>query len=140
MKLKKLTANAELPSYATPGSGCFDLAAAESVMIHSGFAQTIGTGLAFEVPEHHVMLIFSRSGLGFKHGLRLSNSVGVVDADYRGEVKISMHNDHPHSAYAVAIGERIAQALVLPVKRQTFELVKELSSTTRGTKGFGSTG
>jgi len=140
MKIKKLHDLAVTPSYASSGAGCFDLAASESVMIHSGSSQPIGTGLAFEIPDNHVMLIFSRSGHGFKHGLRLSNSVGVIDSDYRGEVKISLHNDHPHTAYAVAIGERIAQALVLPVKRQTFELVKELSTTTRGSKGFGSTG
>jgi len=139
MKIKKLNDLATTPSYATLGAGCFDLAASESVMIHRHESEIVSTGLAFEIPDNHVMLIFSRSGHGFKHGLRLSNSVGVIDADYRGEIKLSVHNDG-YSSYAVAIGERIAQALVLPVKRQTFELVKELSATTRGPKGFGSTG
>ena len=139
MKLKKLNDLAVTPSYATPGSGCFDLCSTETAMIYPGKAHIFGTGLSFEVPSNHTMLVFSRSGLGFKHHIRLSNCVGVVDSDYRGEVRISVHTDGEHP-FVVNAGDRIAQAAVLPFKQQTFEVVKELTITRRSAGGFGSTG
>ena len=139
MKLQKLVPHAAVPTCGTPGAACFDLRATEEVSIAPRSAEEIGTGLAFEVPEGHVMLVFSRSGHGFKNGLRLANSVGVIDSDYRGEVRVKLHNDS-HNRQHVVQGDRIAQAMVLPVARMSFELADALSDTERGAGGIGSTG
>ncbi len=137
VKVKKLTPSAKLPTYATPGSACFDL---HSVNVARDL-KTYGTGLVFEVPEGHVMLIFSRSGHGYKHGVRLSNCVGVIDSDYRGEVTVKLHQDRDDvDPYYPIYDERIAQAMIIPVEQVQFELSDELSETVRGTGGFGSTG
>jgi len=138
MKVKLLNDYARLPTYATDGSGCFDIYATTTATIKAGQAQTIGTGLAVEVPRKHVMLLFSRSGHGFNHGIRLGNAVGVIDSDFRQEVKVRIHNDSA-TDYTVGIGERIAQGMVLPVFRHTLELATELSETSR-IGGFGSSG
>lgn len=145
LKIKKLHEGAMLPKYATAGAACFDLAAVVddlnslevSVMPHSAMA--FRTGLSFEVPEGHVMLVFSRSGHGFKNGVRLANCAGVIDSDYRGEVLVKLHNDNylPLNIYN---GDRIAQAMILPVQQVEFEEVSDLSETDRGENGFGSTG
>lgn len=139
MKIKKLNPDAIIPTYATNGSACFDIYSLTTGVASGSFPLQCKTGLAFEVPEGFVMLVFSRSGHGFKSDARLSNCVGVIDSDYRGElqVKLAVDND---DGLSVAIGDRIAQALVLPVEQVTFDLVDELSSTERGTGGFGSTG
>ena len=139
IKLKKLHKRAQEPRYATDGAGCFDLYGINAVEIPPLFAGTIDTGLAFEIPEGHIMLIGSRSGHGFKHGIRLANCLGFIDSDYRGEVKVRMHNDGP-SPFVVEEGERIAQAIVIEAKRLPFEWVDALSDTARGEGGFGSTG
>ena len=97
LKIKKLDPHAAMPQYATDGSGCFDLVAlpGDKGTFHGGDtnARIYRTGLAFEVPRGHVMLIFSRSGHGFTRAVRLSNCVGVIDSDYRGEVKVSLRAD-----------------------------------------------
>lgn len=149
MKLlvKKLHPEAIIPKYSTLGAACLDLhALLEDVGnlrlglgVYPDKSEVIRTGLAFEVPQGHVMLIFSRSGHGFKNGVRLSNAVGVIDSDYRGEVKVALHNDSDLT-FKVAHGDRIAQAMLIPVPVVTLEEVEELSTTERGTGGFGSTG
>jgi dUTP pyrophosphatase len=101
--------------------------------------KTFRTGLAFQIPEHHVMLVYSRSGHGFKHGITLINKTGVVDSDYRGEVFVGLQINKA-GQYHVKKGERVAQAMVIPVHRYTLEMVDHLDSTDRGTGGFGSTG
>lgn len=142
VKVKKLTFTAVMPSYATPGAACFDIATNNGAFephptdVH---ARIYGTGLAFEIPEDHVMLVFSRSGHGFKDGMRLSNCVGVIDSDYRGELKVSLRIDGIRLSNIVG-GDRIAQAMVLPVQQVSFLEVDELTETARGTGGFGSTG
>jgi len=137
LKIKKVHPDAVTPTYATSGSACFDLTAA-------AFDAATGawrTGLTFEIPEGHVMRIYSRSGHGFKHGVRLSNCVGIIDSDYRGEVMVKLHQDSVANGYlTVSIGDRIAQAEVGPVQQVEFEEVDELSSTDRGVGGFGSSG
>ena len=140
MKVKRLHKEANLPLYATDGAGCFDLFTVDSQFIAPGEAMVHGTGLAFAVPKGHVMLIFSRSGMGFKQSGRLSNCVGVIDSDYRGEVMVRIHNDSKYDPIQTQVGDRIAQALVLPVERIEFELVNELDETERGDGGLGSTG
>lgn len=143
MKIKKLNEHAKIPTYATDGSGCFDLYSVDSAVLVAGEAEELSIGLAFEIPKDHVMLIFSRSGHGFKEGIRLSNCVGVIDSDYRGEVKVKLHKDENLTAtvvYQIHRGDRIAQAMVIPVPKVEFELVDELSTTERGEGGFGHTG
>lgn len=139
IKVKRLHPDAILPTYATDGSGCFDLYAIDRTPIGTGFP-ALRTGLAFEIPEDHVMLVFSRSGHGFNHDVRLANAVGVIDADYRGEVKVKLTADSTVNPLVVRPGDRIAQALVIPIAQMSFTEVDELSDTARGTGGFGSTG
>ena len=142
LKVKRLHPDAKLPTYGTNGAACFDLAAliddADGYVIQRAF--TIRTGLSFEVPEGHVMLIFSRSGHGFKDDIRLANCVGVIDSDYRGEVKVKLTNDSRVCEFRVEHGDRIAQAMIVPIPRVTIEEVEDLSDTERGESGFGSTG
>ena len=135
----KLRDDAIVPVYGTDWAACFDLHTVDSGTVEPLSAQTFGTGLSFEIPEGHVMLVFSRSGHGFKNGLRLSNCVGVIDADYRGEVKVRLHNDKP-IAFVFEPGDRVAQAMVLPVQKVKLTTVAQLNNTERGDGGFGSTG
>lgn len=139
VRVKRLSPSAVLPTYATDGAGCFDLHSDDSGHVYGGSACAFGTGLAFEVPDGHVMLIFSRSGHAAKNGVRLGNCVGVVDSDYRGEVRVILRNDTTQ-AMTVSRGDRIAQALIVPVPRVALIEADELSETVRGTGGFGSTG
>ncbi len=143
MRVKRLNADAIVPQYATPGAACFDLHSTDQGMVSKDAALVLGTGLAFEIPQDHVMLIFSRSGHGFKNDVRLSNCVGVIDSDYRGEVKVKLAKDGPdgiRGVMSVEKGERIAQAMVIPVQRVVLECADDLSATERGDGGFGSTG
>jgi dUTP pyrophosphatase len=139
IKIKQTHPDAQTPRYATCGAAAFDLYALDGAEIPPTFAVTIRTGLAFEIPEGHAMLIQSRSGHGFKHGIRLSNCTGLIDPDYRGEVQVRLHNDGD-APFTVEPGDRIAQALIVAAPRVTFELSAELSTTARGNGGFGSTG
>jgi dUTP pyrophosphatase len=138
VKLKKLHPKAITPTYATDGSGCFDIYSLTSGEVTQTL--TVDTGLAFEVPEGHVMLVFSRSGHGFKNNVRLANCVGVIDADYRGELKVKLTSDTEWNSFYVNVGDRIAQGMVLPIEQVQFEEVEELSDTERGAGGFGSSG
>lgn len=139
LRVQRLTDSAVIPTYGSEGAACFDLYADDTIAINGDGASVIPTGLAFEVPDNHVMLVFSRSGHGFKNGVRLSNCTGVIDSDYRGEVKVALRNDSK-MMYVVNKGERIAQALLFPVARYEFIDAEKLSDTARGQAGFGSTG
>ena len=130
------------PFYATPGSAAMDLCACvdEPVEIAPRALVSIPTGIAIALPSPaYVALVFARSGLGIKHGIALSNGVGVIDSDYRGEIRVGLTNlsDVP---YTVQPGDRIAQLMVTPVVRPALVQVEELDETQRGTGGFGSTG
>lgn len=145
LKIQKLHPDTIVPQYATEGAACFDLHAiiendigADAIL--PGCSYTFRTGLAVEVPDGHVLMIYSRSGHGFNHGVRLANGTGVVDADYRGELLVCLHNDNPKYPFVINDQDRIAQALILPVPRVTFEVSEQLSITDRGQGGFGSTG
>jgi len=141
LKVKKLFPYAIIPKYATKGAACFDLHGGDDIEESTiGISGVIGTGLAFEIPEGHVMLIFSRSGHGFRDNIRLANCVGVIDSDYRGEVRVKLTNDYPAQHFQYKRGDRIAQAMVVPVQQVEFEEVSDLSDTERGQGGFGSTG
>ena len=154
LRIKKLFADAKLPTYGTDGAAAFDLyaqriesASSESLsgesaeLFGSDDFVVFGTGLSFEIPEGHAMFIYSRSGHGFKHTVRLVNATGIIDSDYRGEVMVKLIKDNwRHSDVILSVGDRIAQAVILPVERYEMVAVEELTETTRGTGGFGSTG
>lgn len=145
INVRKVHPSARLPTYATDGSGCFDLYSCEDGpfedTVISEQPAVFLTGLVFEIPEGYVMLVFSRSGHGFKYGTRLANCVGVIDSDYRGELLIKLCCDDDEGPFlSVRPGDRIAQAMVVPIPRVTFTEVGTLSATARGTGGFGSTG
>lgn len=145
IKIKKIHPDAKTPTYATDGSGCFDLYAINplATLVHEGYPVTFDTGLAFEIPQGYGMFILSRSGHGFNFDTRLANCVGFIDSDYRGEVKVKLTCDKEHEEampMAVKAGDRIAQACILPVPRVGFEITEELSETLRGEGGFGSSG
>lgn len=142
VKVKRLHPNAIIPKYATEGAACFDISAlVEMVGETVSDSALFRTGLAFEVPADHVMLVFSRSGHGFKNNTRLSNCVGVIDSDYRGELMVKLKRDtFEHAPVHVEHGDRIAQAMVIPVQQVEFEEVETLGETKRGTNGLGSTG
>ena len=141
VEIKKLNENAIVPTYGTEFSAGADLYAIVdgSVTIEPGETKMIGTGLAFAIPEGLVGLIFARSSLGTKRGLAPANKVGVIDSDYRGEVRVVLHN-HGKVAQTIENGERIAQIAFVPYYSADFTVVDELDATVRGEGGFGSTG
>ena len=139
VNIKRMYKDAIIPTYATDGSGAFDFYAYESQMVFPEGAAVVSTGIAMEIPEGYVMLLFSRSGHGFKEGIRLGNCVGVIDSDYRGEIKICLRSDNLQRNYLVCYKERIAQGILLPIPHIEFVIQEELSTTKRGTQGFGST-
>ena len=131
-----------LPAFATDGAAAMDLCACidAPVVIPAGKRTVIPSGIAIALPSpDYVALLFSRSGMGIKSGIRLSNSVGVIDSDYRGEIGVGLHNTSD-ADYTVNPGDRIAQMILLPCQSLIFEEVDELSETERGEGGFGSTG
>lgn len=142
VNIKRLRPEAVMPAYATDASAACDLCACivEPVTLMPGERAKLPTGIA-AAPERSdlVALVFSRSGMGVKHGITLSNSVGVIDADYRGEIIVSVIN-HGGEAYTVQPGDRIAQMMFVPIYTASFTEVDELDRTDRGAGGFGSTG
>ena len=132
-----------LPHRATDGSAGIDLRACidEPIIIKAGESQLIGTGLAIYIQDpDYVGLIMPRSGLGHKHGIVLGNLTGVIDADYQGELMVSIWN-RSQTDYVLQPSEKMAQYLVVPIARPTFEIVAEFSDiSVRGEGGFGSTG
>ena len=139
--VKKLDERAVLPTYGSAFSAGADLYAVadEDIVILPNETKLIHTGLALEIPEGYAGLIYARSGLATKRGLAPANKVGVVDADYRGEVMVALHN-HSTVEQRVAPLERIAQLVVAPFLKAEFVEEAELSDTVRGVGGFGSTG
>lgn len=131
-----------LPQFATPGSAAMDLRACLDgpVTLQAGARSVIPTGLAMALPSaDYVALVFARSGLGIKKGVCLSNGVGVIDSDYRGEIAVGLVNLSGED-YTVQPGDRIAQMMVVPVVQPTVTLADELDETDRGSGGLGSTG
>lgn len=142
--VKRLTATAILPSFASAGAACFDLHA--DLKSEDGCEQIIfsyehifRTGLAFDIPEGYALMVYSRSGHGFKNDVRLANCVGVIDSDYTGEVKVKITIDNDGS-FTVNHGDRIAQAMLIKLPSVQLVEVDELKTTERGANGFGSTG
>lgn len=141
VNIKKLNNNATVPTYGSDFSAGADLYACldESITVKSRETVLIKTGLAMEIPEGYAGLIYARSGLATKKGLAPANKVGVVDADYRGEIMVALHNHSTEDA-VVENKERIAQLVITPFLKADFNEVSELTETVRGAGGFGSTG
>ena len=141
IRVKKVRDDAKIPTYGSAEAAGADLYACleSAVMIQPGETAWIPTGLALEVPKGCAGLIYARSSMGVKRGLAPANKVGVIDSDYRGEIRVVLLN-HGKTAQTVAHGERVAQFLITPVLTPTYEEVSELSDTDRGSGGFGSTG
>ena len=139
--VKKLHKDAVLPTYGSEFSAGADLYAlcAEELTFAPGETKLVRTGLAMEIPVGYAGLIYARSGLASKRGLAPANKVGVVDADYRGEVMVALHN-HSAIEQKITAGERIAQLVVAPFLKAEFAESDELSDTARASGGFGSTG
>lgn len=143
VKIKKLHPDAQIPKYATAGAACFDLHSVgnSETMLYWGMSKIFRTGLAFEIPQGFVMLVYSRSGHGFKNDVRLANCVGIIDSDFRGEIVAKLTRDNSGSEYlTINPGDRIAQAMIIPSYKAALAFVDELSETVRGSGGFGSTG
>ncbi|MEE0858665.1 MAG: dUTP diphosphatase [Acutalibacteraceae bacterium] len=142
LKIKKIRENAIIPTRATEGSAGMDLYACitESVTIKSGERVTIPTGIAVALPSSdYGVFVFARSGLGIKYGISLSNGVGVIDSDYRGEICVGLQNSS-NKSYTVNPNDRIAQMVVMPVCIPTVTVTDSLDITERNSGGFGSTG
>lgn len=133
----KLGEGARVPTYGTKGAACFDIYAT-SVKLKDEKVFEYSTGLYFEIPEGYVLMIYSRSGHGFKHQTRLSNCVGVIDSDYRGELKIQLYEDGSFYDWD-DLSKAIAQGMIIPVEQSEFNTTNSLSETERGSGGFGST-
>jgi dUTP pyrophosphatase len=140
----KMTRNMPAPEYATDGAAAMDLRAAldegETVILEPGERALIPTGVHIS-PERKdiVAIVAARSGLGIKHGISLSNGIGVIDSDYRGEIGVGLINNGDKS-FKIERGDRIAQLMFMPVCRASFALCDSLDETDRGEGGFGSTG
>ncbi len=141
VKIKNLTGDAPIPAYQTPGSAACDLCAAigEPLTLDPGKSALLPTGIAIAPEESCVCLLFARSGLAVKHGITLANSVGVIDQDYRGEIKVALIN-HGEAPYTVSPGERIAQMMFVRFAQAQFIQADTLDETQRGEGGFGHTG
>lgn len=142
MKIKKLHQKAVVPHYATEGSAGLDLTVIsdeDTIVIPYNSTMLCRTGLSFEIPKGYVGLIYIRSSVGSKLDLVLSNQVGVIDSDYRGEVMLPLRN-LGRSARVINSGTRIAQMVITPINQVDIEITEELSETKRGDGGFGSTG
>ncbi|MGG0794034.1 dUTP diphosphatase [Brevibacillus laterosporus] len=132
-----------LPHYATLGSAGLDLAACieQDITIAPGERAKIPTGIAVQMPDAGMVgLVFPRSGNAFKHGISLTNAVGVIDSDYTGEIQVLLQNLDTTEPFVVKKGDRVAQLLFMPVMQARLEIVDELEKTERGAGGFGSTG
>ncbi|MBQ8740819.1 MAG: dUTP diphosphatase [Clostridia bacterium] len=141
IKFIKLNDNAIVPSYGTPFAAGADLYALldEDIKIESGETVLIHTGIAMQIPDGYAGFVFARSGIATKRGLAPANKVGVIDSDYRGEIMVPIHN-HSDKTQEIAVGERVAQMVIMPYAKAKFVETDILDDTVRATSGFGSTG
>ena len=139
MKFKKIHPNAQLPTKGSGAAGGYDIYMPQIGSVNPFEKELFPLGFAAEVPPGYVALILPRSSTGAKKGLELINTCGVIDSDYRGEVKVKLRNDSD-MPFVVTTGDRIAQAEIVPAWQHDFAVVGDLSETERGEGGFGSTG
>lgn len=143
LKVKRLTETAKLPTYAHDGDACFDIYSdGVSVRRHNHLIaspyETHSTGLSFGIPKGYAMMVYSRSGMGFNNDVRLANCVGVIDSGYKGELMVKLTCDGDATPYEK--GDRIAQAMLIPVPAVEIEEVDYIGDSERGNGGFGSSG
>ena len=140
LRVQRLAATAKLPSRATAGDAGLDLYASEPARLDPGARASVGTGIAVEIPDGHAGLVLPRSGWAAKHGISLVNAPGLIDAGYRGEVRVLLLNTDPIEAFEISEGDRIAQLLVVPFSSLEPVEAESLAESERGEGGFGSTG
>ena len=140
LAVRRLEADARLPSRSYDDDAGFDLYAAEAATVPAGGRASVRTGIALEIPERHAGLVLPRSGLAAKHGIALVNAPGLIDAGYRGEVRVLLLNTDAGKDFEIAVGDRIAQLLVVRVEAPDVVEVDELATRERGEAGFGSSG
>jgi dUTP pyrophosphatase len=139
IEVKLLHPDARLPVRARPGDAGADLVAVEEVAIPPGQRRDVGTGIALAIPQGYGGFVQPRSGLAFRHGIMIANSPGLIDAGYRGEVRVSLYNSGS-DVFVVKPGDRVAQLVIQRVEDPAFFAVENLSETARGEGGFGSSG
>jgi dUTP pyrophosphatase len=140
LPVQRLDAGLPLPSYAREGDAGLDLYAAETVTLAPGARAAVGTGIAVAIPAGCAGFVLPRSGLALRHGLSLVNTPGLIDAGYRGEIRVLLVNHDPHASVTLARGDRIAQLVVQRVETAELVEVEKLPDTARGPAGFGSSG
>ncbi|MFP5225113.1 MAG: dUTP diphosphatase [Actinomycetota bacterium] len=138
--IKRVHPDAVIPSRAHPGDAGADLVSVESVKLAPGERTSIGTGIAIALPEGWAALVTPRSGLAAKHGIGVVNGPGLIDAGYRGEIRVLLVNHDPVETFEIEVGMRVAQLVFIPVPEVDFCEVDELPASVRGEGGFGSTG
>jgi dUTP pyrophosphatase len=140
LRVSRLDERARLPTRAYAGDAGLDLNALDGVELRPGRRATVRTGIAVEIPPGHAGLVLPRSGLAARHGVSVVNSPGLIDAGYRGEVKVLLLNTDREAAVTIAAGERIAQLVLVPIELPHVIEVAELTSSERGAGGLGSSG
>ena len=140
LAVRRLVAEAQLPTRSYDTDAGFDLYAAEAATVWAGQRASVRTGIAVEVPERHAGLVLPRSGLAAEHGIALVNAPGLIDAGYRGEIRVLLLNTDPEEHFEISLGDRIAQLLIVRVEAPDVVEVEELADTERGERGFGSSG
>jgi dUTP pyrophosphatase len=139
-RVRRLDADARLPSRAYPGDAGLDLYALDEAVLDPGARASVGTGIAVEIPDGQAGLVLPRSGLAARHGIALVNAPGLIDAGYRGEVRVLLLNTDPDEPFTVQRGERIAQLVLVRIETPDVVEVHELALSERGAGGFGSSG
>jgi len=138
--VKKLDKGLDLPAYAYAGDAGLDLRAAEDVVLRPFERKAVSCGIALAIPEGHAGLVLPRSGLALKHGITVANSPGLIDSNYRGEIKAILANMDAREEFQVVRGDRIAQLVIIEVPCTNLAEVDDLDDTVRGDGGFGSSG
>jgi dUTP diphosphatase len=140
VRFQRLSPAARPPERAHEHDAGYDLRSAESARLEPGARASVGTGIAVAIPDGHAGLVLPRSGLAARHGIALTNAPGLIDAGYRGEIRVLLLNTDTSAPFEVAPGDRIAQLVVIRAEQLEFDEVAELDETVRAGGGFGSTG
>lgn len=140
VSIKILSRDAQIPHMAYNGDAGVDLRSVERIVLEPQERAMVATGLAIALPEGYAGFVLPRSGLAAKHGISIVNAPGLIDSNYRGELKVILLNTDPDKSFTIEIGDRIAQLIVMPVPTINFEQVEELTESQRGESGFGSSG
>lgn len=140
VSIKILSRDAQIPHMAYNGDAGVDLRSVERIVLEPRERAMVATGLAIALPEGYAGFVLPRSGLAAKHGISIVNAPGLIDSNYRGELKVILLNTDPDKSFTIEIGDRIAQLIVMPVPTINFEQVEELTESQRGESGFGSSG